>query len=173
MLQQSTICMAHVIDYMHNSRSRLDRSVELPVNTNASIKIIMNSGHVNGPALLCSSLCSCSCGLLFTLHLPQLLVSYLAHIRMQKWSGAPSSLKYLAMCPKTMNVQSNCRMIISSHQNEIVTYRVRESWDVDRTMCRVCARLAIRWESNDWKYHFNWINMVCHVTCSLPPSPSI
>ena len=47
MLQQLAICIPHVIDYKHNSRSRLDRSVELPVNTNAIIKIIMNSGHVN------------------------------------------------------------------------------------------------------------------------------
>ena len=142
MLQQLTICMAHVIDYMHNSRSRLDRSVELSVNTNASIKIIMNSGHVNGPAPLCSSLCSCSCGLLFTLHLTQLLVSYPAHICTQK-TGWCAKFKYLAICPKARKVQSNCRMIISSHQNGIVTYRVHESWDVDHTMCRVYARLAI------------------------------
>ena len=46
------------------------------------------------------------------------------HAREMVWC---TKFKYLALLPQMRNVQSNCRMITSSHRNEIATYRVRES----------------------------------------------
>ena len=46
------------------------------------------------------------------------------HVRETVWC---TKFKYLALFPKMRNVQSNYRMITSSHRNEIATYRVRES----------------------------------------------
>ena len=44
------------------------------------------------------------------------------HAREMVWC---TNFKYLALFPKMRNVQSNCRMITSSHRNEIATYHVR------------------------------------------------
>ncbi len=56
--------------------------------------------------------------------MPGLVPSPYPHARKTVWC---TKFKYLALFPKMRNVQSNCRMITSSHRNEIAMYRVRKS----------------------------------------------
>ena len=60
-----------------------------------------------------------------------------------------TKLKYLVLCPKMRYVQSNYRMIASSHQNEIVTYCTLES-------IVPCVENVqgwpLKWESINWNY---------------------
>ena len=54
-----------------------------------------------------------------------LLVSYPARIHTQ--NGLVHQVQILGLVPQTRSIQSNCRMIISSHRNEIEMYRTHKS----------------------------------------------
>ena len=95
------------------------------------------------------------------------LVLYPARICMQKMVWC-TKLKYLAPFHITRNVQSNCRMITSSHRIEIVTYMYRA-----RKSIVPCVEAGHR-NGNPITGSIILTGLiVCHVTCSLPSSPSI
>ena len=95
------------------------------------------------------------------------LVSYPARTCLHAKNGLVHQVQILGPVPQ------NEERPIKLQNDYIIT--LERNRDVSRAQvnCTSCRGWPSEWESNSWKYRFNWINMVCHVTCSFPSGPSI